>query len=448
MLSDNPPKICIVGLGPAGVGAALTLSKLGRKIDLICIEAGNSPTERECNILSANPCDQENYCQVTCGFGGCAFVSGGKLSDFPAGKGLTAIFGSEERVKKTLDNALEVISRYLSVYRFNVNEIEIRHEMQFFSELGFEYRYYDAYLCKQHNVIEAFKKMYNELKSNGASLLMKTELLGVKRKGKGLDLIIRKRGKSENLYADFLILALGRSGRQALKSIGSMMGLEGQCNSIDVGVRLEFPTELHNNKVKIHNDLKLLFGNARTFCVCKDGEVVRYYNEGIQLTEGRCTNSQKTGNTNIGIIVRLPPSEKNEKFYQQIQQNLLRKNQGKIISQTLLEYVTDKKFLNTKKEKTNLADIFPEPIKTNIRDAVLFFAEKFFLKNEWRKIKVYAPEIDYGGMLFPLTNNFSVTRNMYIIGDCSGRFRGILQSFGSGIYCAKHIIGELNEGNQ
>lgn len=452
---NSPPRVCIVGLGPAGIGAALTLSKLGKSIDLICIDAGNTPKKRLCNELINQECDKEDFCQITCGFGGCALVTGGKLSNFPAGKGLVSVYGSEEKAKESLMQAFKLISQYLPSEKPTSSPVEIEREKQLFVELGFDYRYYDAYLCEQKKVVNAFELIYKELEFNGASVLMQTELIGAKRNGRGFDLIVKHLEKTRTVFVDYLILAIGRSGRQMLKEIGSSMGLKGKQNSLDIGVRLEFPTQLFTEKVKVHNDLKLLFGNARTFCVCKDGGIVHYYTQGIRLTEGCSTGLQRTGVTNIGIIVRLPPSEENDNIYHQIREKIAQVYSGKIVVESLSNYITQDN--KTKEELKNISnedyfqvhgninEIFPESVSASVKEAVVFFVSRFFSKRNWDKITVYAPEIDYGGTVFPISNDFSTSHNMYIIGDCSGRFRGILQSLGTGISCAEKIIGDLNE---
>lgn len=101
-----------------------------------------------------------------------------------------------------------------------------------------------------------------------------------------------------------------------LKHLNTQLNLRGKENHIDVGVRLEFPTDLYPDITKYHNDLKLLFNNARTFCVCKDGRVTHYWLEGIFFMEGNYNPNDKSGFTNLGILMRLKPSRENEAILQ------------------------------------------------------------------------------------------------------------------------------------
>ena len=60
-------------------------------------------------------------------------------------------------------------------------------------------------------------------------------------------------------------------------------------------------------------------------------------------------------------------------------------------------------------------------------------------------MNIFAPEVDYNGLSFPVNSDFSIIPRLYLIGDCTGRFRGILQAFCSGSICAESIIDGENE---
>lgn len=455
MKNHQAAKVCIVGLGPAGIGAALMLSRLGKKIDLVCIDGGNPPQKRYCSKDSNRACDKESFCQIICGFGGCALLSGGKISEFPAGDGLVSVYGSEDNTKKALLQALEIMSAYLTLEKTIINQVDADKEKSLFNAMGFEYRYYDAYLCEQKGLQRAFENIFQDLELSGASLLMRSELRDVKRKDDGFDLTVKNAATEVNIHTDYLLLAVGRSGRAMLRDLNTKMGLHGEENSLDIGVRLEFPNRLFDEKVKIHKDLKLVFGSARTFCVCRDGKIVHYYSNSLHFTEGCCTASEKSGLTNLGITIRLPASKNNQLVFNNMRKKMIKLHDGKIISQNLKDYLltNDYKKENPHSESSNFLEegdinlCFPKPISSSVRDAVSYFAIRFFPQENWDKVRVFAPEVDYGGLRFPLSAEFSIIPNMYLIGDCTGRFRGILQAFSSGISCAKNIKGDLLEKN-
>ena len=447
---DGKTKVCIVGLGPAGMGAALRLSEDNKSIDLVCLDAGNPPEKRLCSKRSNQVCDEEEYCQVICGFGGCAYLSGGKVSDFPAGGGLASLIGSPEKTKKTLAQGLHELSCYVDLRRTNPNAAIIENERAFFERLGFEYKYYASYYCTHQRLAEGVKKIYEQLESKRIAMLFKRELVMVRRDREGFLLTVKHMDKRSEVYADCLILAVGRSGRDLLREVGHSLSLSGKENHLDIGVRLEFPTRLFTEKVKAHNDLKLVFGTARTFCVCKDGQVVRYFSNGFQLTEGRCTSGRKTGLTNLGITVRLPPANENVDLLNMLKEQMIRLKKGVVIHQGLDSYLNNG-FNSTKLSTGQASDInavLPISVSGSVREAVHYFASRFFSKRDWKYVTVFAPEIDFGGVAFPINDDFSIAPNLYLVGDCTGRFRGILQAWSSGMSCAQRILGEDHETNK
>ena len=95
--------------------------------------------------------------------------------------------------------------------------------------------------------------------------------------------------------------------------------------------------------------------------------------------------------------------------------------------------------------QSDVNQCFSQLISAKIKEAVHYFASGLLPKDRWDKISVFAPEVDYGGLSFPVNSDFSIIPRMYLIGDCTGRFRGILQSFCSGMICAERVIGEAYE---
>ena len=95
MRNDYNFEACIVGLGPAGIGAALTLSNSNLASRVLCLDAGHHPSIKSCSVLQNNSCKKEKPCQMISGFGGCSLLGAGKISAFPAGSKLGAILGSK-----------------------------------------------------------------------------------------------------------------------------------------------------------------------------------------------------------------------------------------------------------------------------------------------------------------------------------------------------------------
>jgi uncharacterized FAD-dependent dehydrogenase len=451
-------KICIVGLGPAGIAAALTFANSTCAKEVLCIDAGSCPSERYCAALENQSCRKEKFCKVISGFGGCSLISGGKVSGYPAGNSLSSILGSDELARVALGKALGVFGQYLQLEKPNVVGENIEKAKKMFSEKGFDFRYYDAFLYNQAELGKAYERIIIQLRSSGLSISMDSELTGVKRKKSGYELTVKQADSTLNIDAEYLILGMGRLGRRLMRKINADLDLHGEENFIDVGVRLEFPTDIFPDVWRYHNDLKLVFGNARTFCVCREGRIAQYFIEGLCCTEGFCSNDGKTGLTNLGIIVRFNRPTIGNSLFSEIKEQMLQVSSERIVRQDLLDYLNLAEKQNVSKLTRNSqlpwvnGDVnacFPGSVSDEIKKAVAYFVNRMFPKENWNMISVFAPEIDYGGLQFPVKPNFSVIPKLHLIGDGTGRFRGILQSFSSGIVCAENIVGDTCEkGNQ
>lgn len=457
MTSNHNCDICIAGLGPAGIGTALKLSNSNSASRVLCLDAGNHPSTRFCSVLQNSSCRREKPCQMVSGFGGCSLLSGGKVSAFPAGTKLANILGSNNLAKRKLSEALDLFSKYLPLQKPNITRNEIKNGRALFKKLGFAYKYYDAYLYNQEELREAYQNLFLQLEAAGMSLLLNAEVIAIDCEENSFRLIVIQGDQKITIFTKYLVLGVGRLGRTMLKSLNAKLNLGGKENYLDVGVRLEFPSDLRPDITKYHNDLKLLFNEARTFCVCKDGKIAPYLLEDVFFTDGYCNPEYRSGFTNLGITIRLKPSKQNETMLGEIEKRTLHLGNGKPVCQTLLDYLDadTENYKSSKSFKSSIcfsvqSDVnqcFPQPVSTKIKEAVYYFASRLLPKDRWDEVNVFAPEVDYGGLSFPIDSDFSIIPRMYLIGDCTGRFRGILQAFCSGIVCAENIIGGSNGEN-
>jgi len=453
-LSDYNSKVCIVGLGSAGIGAALTFLGSNLATSMLCLDAGTSTKNRFCSVLQNRNCKKERPCQMISGFGGCSLV-GGKISTFPAGSKLASILGSKDLAERKLSRALCLLNNYLPLQKPNITTNDIKKAKELFAKLGFEYRHYDAYFYDQEELRKGYQKIFSQLNSAGMSLLLNTELIQVDPEENGFKLVAKCDGQKITIFTKYLVIGVGRLGRSFLKSLNAKLNLNGKENHLDVGVRLEFPTDLYPEITRYHNDLKLLFKDARTFCVCKDGKIVPYFLENVFFTEGYYNPTDRSGFTNLGIMVRLKPSKQNETIFDEIKKKLLSASNGKPMYQKLPDYLNigTQSCKSPESSKSSISfwvqgdvnQCFPHTISTKIREAIYYFVSKLLPRDRWDEVNVFAPEVDYSGLSFPVNSDFSIIPMTYLIGDCTGRFRGILQAFCSGIICAESVIGEENE---
>jgi len=444
-------EICIVGLGPAGIGSALKFSEYDIASSVLCIDAGKNISDRSCSVLHNGLCDKDNPCQVISGFGGCSLLGGGKVSNYPAGSGLEKILGSEYLIQKKYVEALNLLNKYLILHKEEIEETLMKKEKDMYEKKGFEYKFYDVYLFSKNDIKKCYEKIHHHLEKSGMKIMMETELCEIKYDSKYYELNIRKENKLNKIYAKKLLLAMGRLGKNFLKKLNNDLNLWGEVNKLDVGVRLEFPYNIMPNLTKYHKDLKLLFKNARTFCVCENGSVAPYHLNDMYVVDGHLDIKHLTDFTNLSILVRYEPNLINEHNYEDIKRRMKILSNGKPITQNLINFLKNNysDAIKTYKDadffwvKGDINKCFPREILKDIKRAVDFFASNLIEKSNWNNVALFAPEIEYGGLCFPVKSDFSIIPGLYLIGDCVGKFRGNLQAFCSGIICAEKMLGDI-----
>lgn len=446
-------EVCIVGLGPAGIGALYRLAQSKIAPETVCIEAGVSLPEKKCQLAEGGPCANEIPCEIVSGVGGCSSISGAKLSGYPAGGGLTKIIGSTEIVKDKLNESLSTL-RCLLPLQEEKRKNESSKTKLIFQEMGFEYRHYPVYRFDQVDLATAYKQILLNAQSAGVSVLLRTEALDITRVGEHYKLLLCRGSTKFELETKYLVLAVGFLGQSLVQNLDYKLLLSKKEYHLDVGVRIEFPSELFPEIDKHHGDLKLLFKNARTFCICKGGRITPYRNDSLFSLEGSLEKGIDTGFTNLAITIRREASLKNLKIFNDILANVRKESGGIPVNQTLPEYLNYLDSNDSLKSPSTFClwkhgkidNCFPFQVAQELKDAVQYFASKLIPEDNWHQVNVFAPELDFR-LMFPLQKDFSIAPKLYMAGDCTGRFRGILQAFCSGEICANNILANLNGEN-
>lgn len=442
-------EFCIVGLGPAGLGAALNLR--GRR--LLCFEAGGAAEERFCTILQGKKCRQAEPCEITGGIGGSAILSGGKVSTFPAGSGMGTIVGPTLDVELT--RALDRFSQYVPLIPPEESPDAIRSQRKFFGDRGFDFKYYPAYRYRSADLVDGCRAMLRDIESIGAAVYLRTQVNRVQDSAEGgFRIFATSNGVKKVFSVANVIIACGRSGMRLMEDTDAALNLGRETQRCDVGVRLEFPSSIWPDIDQGHKDLKLHFGDARTFCVCKEGCLAPYRVNDIFLVEGHSDPDVRTGYTNLAITVRPKGSTlEGPAVLQTVRERLLSLTAGRPIRQRLADYLAER--ISTPMAADPKASIsfwrwgdanrcLPEPLSSSVREAVRYFADQLLPTSMHEQVFIYAPELDYYWPKFRINRGFKCVRpGVFLIGDCSGHFRGILQAFCSGLHCGF----DLSKGN-
>ena len=455
----NDYKICIVGLGPAGLGVGLRLSQSPISDGVVCFEAGGRVEERVCAVQNAENCKREDKCQVIMGVGGASVLSGCKLSTFPAGRGIAPYVGGEVALRKRLDSALRLMSLYMPITPPKTAERNLAETAAEFARLGFEFRHYSSYLVQHDDLAPAYNKMVAEMSTARVTMYLNTLVGSIESTGSGFRVTAESDGNLINITCDRIIIAAGRSGMRLLSTLDSSLGLGAMANRCDLGVRLEFPVSVWPDIDRYHNDLKLHFespeiGHAQTFCVSKNGMLAPYRLGDFLVIAGHISAGISTGFTNLSVMVRQDPHtiESHTQILADVRARLLAQTGGIPIRQNLYDFLLREgssdisPFDHIKSSISywsngNVEQCFPPEVAERIWHAVSYFVQRLVPNHLHSKVFVFAPALEYYWPKFPLALGFvSNNSRIHFVGDCTGHFRGILQAFCSGLACAEWIV--------
>jgi uncharacterized protein len=457
--------ICIIGLGPAGIGAALHLARAGLGSNVVCFDAGEALEVKYCSILQGKGCRHSEPCQIISGLGGSSVLSGGKISAYPAGRALGQFLKSPQSTEAALNGALVLFSSYVPLSETECSNARQEQAVKEYQDKGFDFRYYNALLYQQADLLAGYQKMVSELCSLGTIIHLQTRVQLIEPTPQGFLVHVESNKGNDTWCAKRVILAVGREGIDLMQKLRKTCDLEIETGNTDIGVRLELPLHLWENIDAYHNDLKLHFGNARTFCVCKGGILAPYKVNSFFSLEGSDTIGNKTGYTNFAITIRkehLKEGEQTELLLD-VESRMKQQSRGIPVREMLQDYLTGNQILQkngTRKAKLRDASIsfwrwgsvsacFPSEDAADIRTAVEYFVDRLMPKNVVPQVSVFGPVIDYYWPRFRIGSRFLATgSNVYIIGDGTGHFRGILQAFCSGIECANGIVEELGASRE
>ena len=300
--------VAIIGAGPAGIFAALEITKLKPEWNVVLIEKGQKIEKRKCLLREGyDKCPTCKKCGLLCGWGGAGAFSDGKLTLTPDVGGhlvdymdrkkvedlisysdkLYLDFGATDEVFGTDMNVFRELERQASLAELKLVHSPVRH-------LGTE-RSLDVLKNMQDYLNERIT-IINDVAAK--SLIVECEQV----KGIVLD-------NGETICAEYTIIAPGREGADWLTHEFAQNKIGMVNNAVDVGVRVELPApvfepltdKLYESKLIYHSPT---FGDeVRTFCMNPNGEVVQENYNGISTVNGHSYAEKTTNNTNFALLV-------------------------------------------------------------------------------------------------------------------------------------------------
>lgn len=435
--------VCVIGAGPAGLGFAHRWIETQAPGRLLLVEAGPGALERFCTVQEMRGCRKVEPCHVVAGIGGASGLAGGKLSEYPAGRGLAVLMG--DAVERELDNSISHLGPYLPLVRPNDDEQQLAAELTHYRGLNYELRHYRANKYAQTDLVSAWAQIAREIESAGAQVMTNTRAAAISRGPNGVEVTLDTGATEKTITAVSAVIATGRSGGEFVSGLTPRHPQYPQ-HPLDIGVRIEFPAECWPDLDAVHNDLKLHFGNARTFCTSKSGWISPYRFRDFMLLEGRTDSVERSSWSNLAITIRseLPAEE----VISEMRVSLLAQGPGSTLRQPIQDYLActpTEPHLSREPSASfsywrwgDINALFPSAVAQQLRDAVRRFVRDVLPPAAAENAHVFGPEIDYYWATLP---HRDVELGVWSAGDVTGAYRGILQANAAG----RFLVSEVEE---
>ncbi|MFH1403208.1 MAG: NAD(P)/FAD-dependent oxidoreductase [Candidatus Altiarchaeota archaeon] len=437
----------IVGAGPSGLFAALTLA--GRQDKILVVEEGKDISDR-----TGGPED------IMSGVGGAGLYSDGMLNLNPD------IGGSLSEFCKTDEEADNLVRRVDEEYlrcgapdkTLGDDEEKVRKLREKASSTGINF----IPIIQRHigtdNAPKVISRMKEYLSEKGVEFLVNTRVEDILVKdGCCGGVMIRGR----EITSDSVILAPGRVGADWGDMIVHKHRISSMFRPIDVGVRVEVGSAIMDDVASVSRDPKFHIHTStyndfvRTFCTNHQGYVVEEKYDGFTGVNGHTLTDTKSENTNFAFLVRIAltePVEDTIQYGEKIAMLATMIGGGRPIIQRLGNLregrrshprdIRDNGVRNTLKNVTpgDVGMALPHRIVTDILEGLEKLG-KVIPGVDSDSTLLYAPEIKYYSMRAVVDGDMMTSMNgLYAAGDGMGLSRDIVNASATGILAAEGVL--------
>jgi hypothetical protein len=299
--------IIIVGGGPAGIFAALELTRTA-SLRVLILDKGPSLEKRRCPSREYGRCMKCATCALLTGWGGSGAFSDGKLTLTTQVGGLLDEIRGKAEAEALVQEVDAIWVRYGAnggPYSGNVERIEEVGRRAALA--GLRLQHYPIRHLGTERSGDILGAMYDELVGRGVEVRFRAEVARVLTKDGTATGVETSNG--EVLLADHVIVAPGREGADWLRHLARDLDLSLSINPVDIGVRVEMPAHVLAPLTDLLYEPKFLYfsdsfdDRVRTFCVCPYGEVVTEWAGDVLTVNGHSYAQQRTENTNFAVLV-------------------------------------------------------------------------------------------------------------------------------------------------
>ncbi len=452
--------VIIVGGGPAGIFAALELSKAS-DLKILLIEKGRDIDGRQCPVRDeGSSCILCSPCNLVSGLGGAGAFSDGKLTlSSQVGGRLESYLGESdvEALIKYVDgiylkfgapnklygigDKVDEIRRKASLVELHLIPVPLRH-------LGTEH-------CRL--VLKAMRDYLIPRLEFKLEVMASTVIVD-NGQVKGIETEARDR-----FDCDYLILAPGREGADWLSTEAKRLNLTMHNNPIDVGVRVEVPVAVTEELTNVLYEAKLEFlsksfdDRIRTFCMCPAGEVIMESTGGsdpVITVNGHSYADRRSSNTNFALLVSTTFTEpfREPIAYGKYLARLANILSGGVLVQRLGDLMEGHRSTPARIERGlvqptlksatpgDLSFVIPYRHLTGIIE-MLQAMDKLAPGVASHHTLLYGVEVKFYSCRPQLSPSLETeVSNMFAAGDGAGISRGLIEASASGVVAAREIL--------
>ena len=451
--------VIIIGAGPAGIFAAIELTRSGKNVCIL--EKGRSISERKCLANEhAVGCAGCSPCDIMSGWGGAGAFSDGKMTLTTAFGGVLDEYIGKQELQRLIDYIDNIYVEFGAPDRvFGSEPAEKIRELKRRATAA-ELQFLEARIrhLGTDNCLEILKRMYDYLEKSASvnCLCAAKEIVVENNKVIGVRL-----ADGRELHSEYVIAAPGREGAEWFSKEAGKLNLTMTSNAVDIGVRVELPAVVLEDITEIVYESKLIYHSktfddeVRTFCMNPYGAVVTENTDGLITVNGHSYAEKQTDNTNFALLVSkkfTEPFKEPIKYGKEVA-GLANLIGGGVIVQRLGDLLSGRRSTPerikrgmvtptlTSATPGDLSLVLPYRHLTAIIE-MLAAMDKLAPGVNSKHTLLYGVEVKFYSNRLQLTNRLETqVANLFAIGDGAGVTRGLAQASAAGVLVANEIIG-------
>ncbi len=471
----NKFDLIVIGMGPSSIFLAYELIQKHNAKSVLLIEEGKRVEERFCPIERTGKCIHcKPFCNITSGFSGAGAFSDGKLSlyneeddEIYVGGNLHEYIGVE-KTKRLIDYADDIYLKFGAdkklegtEHKDEIKRIYDKAKKEGINLINIPIRHLGTE--KSH---EIYKKIEKYLEDNGINMMFRTIVDDlIVEENKVIGVKVKKVDKVdedvelENIYADKVVLAVGRKGANWLTDLCDKHHISTRPGTVDIGIRYELPDSVMKKVNDYMYEGKFIGrpepfrDKVRTFCQNPSGFVANeVYDNDLTLVNGHSYKDKKSTNTNLAILVShnfTYPFNKPIDYGRNVAKNLNELGDGNIVVQRLGDIYRGKRTWENELKENSVVPTLKTAVPGDITFALGYRTMTDILRFIRSLDKViegfanpdnllYGPEIKFYSNKVDIDNHFETSmKNLYCIGDGGGMTRGLMMASCSGIELAR-----------